>query len=380
MAPSLADLHTNAIVLAAKRKWLDARDSCFIVGLALPVPKRPAHVFDDRRPATAEDVARLAGISQSAVSRAFTEGASISEAMREKVREAAGQLGYRPNLIARSLISGRSNIVGVGIGNLENPFLASTLDMLSLSLAEAGLRLLLFTTNPRGAIETSIQEVLQYRLDALVLLATALSPTLAVQCRDARVPIVLYNRSSSEPGVSTVNGDNAHGATAIADFLLDGGHRRLAFMAGMDESSASREREEAFGAQIGRRKGPPAVRESGQFTHAGGMAAARRLLSRPDRPDAIFCANDDMAIAAIDVARSEFGLKVGQELSVVGFGDVSTARWPSFSLTTFSQPIDKMVAETMGIVAALRDGEIGAVSRVVKGELIIRDSARRPPR
>jgi len=336
------------------------------------------HAGGAGRPATADDVARLAGVSQSAVSRAFTPGASIATATREKVVAAAEQLGYQPNLIARSLISGRSNIVGVGIGNLENPAFAASLDALSLALAEAGLRLLLFTTNTRGQIETPIQEVLQYRLDALVLLSTALSPKLALQCRNAHVPIVLMNRTSAEPHVSSVNGDNLGGARAIAAFLLAGEHKRLAFMAGMEESSASHERERGFGAYLAEQGVGPPIREIGQFTHAGAAAAMRRLLNRTDRPDAVFCANDQMAVAAIDVARYEFGLEVGREISIVGFGDTPMASWPSFAITTFTQPTEAMVAAAMEIIGMLRLGRREAVRSVVEGELVIRSSARRP--
>lgn len=330
---------------------------------------------ENRTVATAHDVARLVGTSKSAVSRAFTPGASVSEALRRKIIAAAEQIGYQPNQIARSLTSGRSNIVGVGISNLNNPFFAYTLQNLSVKLTAAGLRLLLFTTDR----ETPIHEVLHYRLDALVLLSTSLTSKLAEQCQRANVPVVLYNRTiPNSDSVSSVTGNNNGGGMAIAAFLLAGGHQRLAFIAGAQESSTSRDREAGFCAYLANRGAAPAIRDCGHFTRQGAAAATRRLLSAKEPPDAIFCANDEMAIAAIEVARHEFGIVVGRELSIVGFDDIPMAAWPSFSLTTFAQPFDQMVDSTIEIIQGIREGQTEAAHYVIDGSLILRSSARRP--
>jgi DNA-binding LacI/PurR family transcriptional regulator len=330
--------------------------------------------------ATAHDVARLAGVSQSAVSRAFTEGASISAAMRRKVIEAAEALNYRPNLLARSLITGRSKIVGVSMGNLENNFFPLVLDALSIRLSQAGLRLLLFTAQLNAEVDGQIEDVLHYRVDALVLLSTSMSSNLANQCRDAGIPVVLINRTVPDSdAMCSVTGENARGAQEIGRFLLENGYRSLAFMAGFVQSSTSHERERAFTDYLLSQGLPPPIREVGHFTHEGAVAAARRLLSRPDRPDAIFCGNDHMAFATIDVARYEFGLEIGRDVAIVGFDDVPMAAWPSFSLTTFSQPIVAMVERAVDLI--LRFGDVPESERraVVPGALIVRDSARRRP-
>lgn len=328
--------------------------------------------------ATAADVARLAKVSQSAVSRAFTPGASVAPATRERILAAAEQVGYQPDMIARSLMRGRSNIVGVGVGNLTNPFLSATLDLLTIKLADVGLRLLLFPTDDSSVTTVPAREVLQYRLDALVLLATALSPELAGHCARARVPVLLYNRHAPEGAAeSSVSGDNESGGRAVAAFLCGGGHRRFAFMSGIDASLASHQRGEAFAAYLGEQGREPAIVEAGMFTYDGAAAAMRRLLLRADRPDAIFCANDLMAMAAIDVARAEFGLTVGRDVSIVGFDDIAMARWPSFALTTYGQSTTAMVEETVATIQAVRGGS-GALQKTVPGALVIRSSARLP--
>jgi DNA-binding LacI/PurR family transcriptional regulator len=328
--------------------------------------------------ATSADVARLARVSQSAVSRTFTPGASVAPETRRRILAAAEQIGYRPDMIARSLMSGRSNIVGVGCGNLNNPFLSAILDRLTMRLSDAGLRLLLFPSDERSVAHTPSREALQYRLDALVLLASALSPELGEHCARARVPVVLCNRHAADDGEeSSVSGDNYLGGRSVAAFLCAGGHKRFAFISGSEQSQASLQRQNAFEGYL-REHGheAPAI-EAGLFTHGGGAAAMRRLMLRPDRPDAVFCANDLMAAAAIDVARYECGLVVGRDVSIVGFNDIDLASWPSYSLTTYSQSVDNIAEELVEIIEAVRNGS-PRLRKTVPGGLVIRSSARTP--
>ncbi|OAN58516.1 LacI family DNA-binding transcriptional regulator [Sphingomonas sp. TDK1] len=327
---------------------------------------------------TAHDVAREAGVSQSAVSRAFTPGASVASGTRAKILAAAERLGYQPNLIARSLISGRSNIVGIGVGNLRNPFFAEALELFSHALERAGYRLLLFPIDLSTTLNAEIQEVLHYRLDALILLSATLTSALAAQCRRAQVPVILFNRRSDDPEVSSVVGNNIVGARTLAAFLHAGGHARIAIMGGIAGSSTSREREHGFLSYFEEHGLPKPIEERGDFQHDPATAATRRLLTRADRPDAIFCCNDHMAIAALNVARFEFGLEPGRDISIVGFDDVPIAAWPAFSLTTFAQPVATMVDRTIDIIRELRDEPERITHSVVEGTLVVRSSARSP--
>lgn len=330
--------------------------------------------------ATAHDVARAAGVSQATVSRAFTPGSSITDVTRHRIFDVAARLGYQPNAIARSLTSGKSNLVGIGIENLHNPFFSETLEVLSLELAKAGLRLMLFTLNAEDDAGSSVQEVLRYRLDAMVLVSATFSSGFASQCQAARVPVILYNRTNGDGSISSVTGDNAFGARALAAFLIAGEHRRFAFIAGLEDSSTSRARENGFTAYLSEQGLAPPMRACGDFTYAGAAAATRRLLAARHRPDAIFCANDHMATAAIDVAQYEFGIDVGRELSIVGFDDIQVASRPCYALTTFAQRPDLMVQATIDIIQGFRAGETEPVHRIVEGEMVVRSSARRPRR
>lgn len=324
---------------------------------------------------TAFDVAREAGVSQSAVSRAFTPGASISAKKREAILAAADRLGYRPNPLARSLMRGRSNIVGVGVGDLANPFFVQVLELLAKELDAAGLRLMLFPA--RGETnEPTINEILHYRLDAMVLLSVSASSQLTEQCRRAQVPVIHFNRTTQADDASCVVGDNERGAGAIAAHLLAGGHENFAFIAGTPESSTNRERERGFCDQLARHGAAPPIREYGHYSFDGAMAAMRRLLLGGTRPDAIFCANDTMALAAISVARHEFGLDVGRGISIAGYDDVPMAAWPAFSLTSFSQPATAMVAETMRLIGELRIDPSCHRRVIAPGTLVLRGSTR----
>lgn len=333
----------------------------------------------EKQTPTESDVAELAGVSQSAVSRAFTPGASVALETRKKILAAAQSLGYHPNLIARSLSTKRSNIIGLAISSLENPFYAQVVKELSERLSATGRHILLFAASPGEAADPEIETFLSYQIDALILTATSPSKGLVQHCRKSGVPVVLINRDTSLPGVSTVRGENRRAGEIVAAFLVAGGHKRFAFVGGTEMSSVSRDRETAFAAFIkGRGKGPVVIRY-GNYTFEGAAAATRALLSLPHRPDAIFCASDYMAFAALDVARREFGLALGNELSIVGFDDVAEASHAAYDLTTFSQPPAALAREAVAIIdAQIASPRARAERREVHGELVVRGTARAP--
>src|ERR1700761_8811880 len=185
---------------------------------------------------TAYEVAHLAGVSQSAVSRTFTFGASVSERTRGKVLKAAKKLNYRPNLIARSLSTRRSDMVGVIVPPLENHFFPEMLEALSVELSRSGRRMLLFTSSQNSPVEPILEDVLNARVDALVMVASSVSSHFAEECQAIGLPIVLLNRKTDSKSVSSVTSSNRKGAETIAQFLLAGGHKRFAYIAGLESS------------------------------------------------------------------------------------------------------------------------------------------------
>jgi DNA-binding LacI/PurR family transcriptional regulator len=328
-----------------------------------------------KRSPSAHDVAELAGVSQAAVSRAFTEGASISDAMRTRVVRAAQELGYRPNLLARSLITGKSGIIGVVIGNPRNPFCVAALDMLSVRLAEAQKHILVFTVDGACDADVQVSDLINFRVDALVLVSAALSPDTVRECQQVGIPVLYFSRVKQQtPDSSSVTGENRIGASAIARHFVEQGYRRLSHMIGYKDSWTNHEREAGFEGYLRDNGLPRPQTVIGHYQREGAIAAARMLLSQPGRPDAIFCASDHMACATIEVARYEFGLEIGRDLGVAGFDDIEQAAWPSFDLTTYSVPIPAMMDSALAWLL----GETRSLGHVaIPGALVTRGSTRR---
>jgi DNA-binding LacI/PurR family transcriptional regulator len=303
----------------------------------------------------------------------------VAAGTREKVLAAARSLNYRPNLFARSLKTRRSNILGVAVSALDNQFYPDLVQRLSEAFASVGYRLLLFVTHGIAGPDPLLDELLKYRLDGLILASSTVSSALAKACRDAGVPVVMLNNIDPASDVTSVATTNTVGARLIAAFLLAGGHRRFAYIAGLDSELTSYEREAGFTSQLLTSGAAAPDRAVGQFSFEGAAQATRTLLKRRQRPDAIFCANDHMALATVQIARSEFGLVPGRDLSVVGFDNVPVAQWPLFALTTYSQPIVRIVARTVELIcSALEHQHPAEVHARLRGELIVRESARRP--
>ena len=331
------------------------------------------------RAPTETDVAKLAGVSQSAVSRAFTPGASVAKKTRERILEAAKTLGYQTNLMARSLATRRSNIIALAISNLENPFYAQVAKELSERLRDTGRHILLFTTSGDGTADSELEKVLSYQVDALILTATIPSRELTEQCRKNAIPIVQINRESKISGISTVRGENQRAAEQVAEFLIAGGHKKFGFIGGTKGSNTSQIRQDAFADHLKILGFPSLQIAYGDYSFQGAAAATRELLSSNDPVDAIFCASDYMAFAALDVVKREFGLSVPDDISIVGVDDVPEASHSAYDLTTYSQPAASLAEEAIKII----DQQIAqpgrrAQRREVRGQLILRGSTRLP--
>ncbi|PWJ20865.1 LacI family DNA-binding transcriptional regulator [Jannaschia seohaensis] len=329
---------------------------------------------------TSLDVARAAGVSQSAVSRVFTKGASVSEAMEKRVREAAERLGYRPNVLARSLITGRSRIVGLVVAYLDNPFFADAVEKLSHALQAEGYHLLIFTVGNSGAdLDGVVSELMDYQVDALIAASVDLSGALVARCASAGLPVVLFNRGIDKSGMSAVTSDNRAGGRRVAEFLLAGGHERIAHISGWQGSSTGRDRREGFEAGLRAAGAAPLEVIDGRYSRAEAAEAARAMMDRPDPPDAIFVGNDYMALAVMDVLRFDLGLSVPGDVSVVGFDDIAMSAWPAYDLTTLRQPVRRMIAATVEEVLARIDTPSRRPSRIeIEGPLVVRGSARLP--
>ncbi len=327
------------------------------------------------------DVAKLAGVSQAAVSRVFTPGASVSEETRSKVMAAVKQLGYRPNVIARSLVQNSTNIIGLVVKRFTNPFYAHMIQEFTRALQEQGYWTLVFNISEKQELEEALPMALQYRVDGLIITSATLSSKLADECARSGTPVVSFNRYATDGHSHMVCCDNFEGGRMVADALLDAGHKRIAFIAGEESSSTNRDREMGFVKRLEERGHGLDLRESaGDYDYEMGYAAAERLLLLADnsRPDAIFCANDLIAMGALDLARCKLGIKIPEELSIIGFDDIPAAGWPSYQLTTIRQPFGTLVDTTIQVLMdAIHEPDSEIIKKVITPTLIWRESARR---
>jgi DNA-binding LacI/PurR family transcriptional regulator len=331
-------------------------------------------------PATAQEVARLADVSQSAVSRAFTPGASVSQATRERVMAAAKTLGYRPNALARSLITRRSHIVALVMGYLQNQFYPLVIEKLSQLLQREGYHVLMFIADG-DETDGVLQDILQYQVDAIVIASAMLSEDLARQCSDSGVPVVLFNRlpdvgAAGRQRTISVTSDNYRGGRLVAELLLARGHRRIAYLAGLENSSTNLERERGFVDGLAAAGQTVWTRAVGHYSFERAQEATRSLFSGQERPDALFAANDHMAIAALDVLRHTLGLNVPEDVSVVGFDDVPQAAWAGYGLTTVVQDVPAMVEATVQLLKERMNDSAPARSIVIDCQLVERSSVR----
>jgi DNA-binding LacI/PurR family transcriptional regulator len=328
----------------------------------------------DRDP-TSIDVARLAGVSQSTVSRSFDPAAPISPETRERVLTAAAKLGYQPNVIARSLITQQTNIVGMVMANLTaSHFYPRVLEQFTRRLQEMGKQVLLLNAPPGRPVDEMLPQVLGYQVDALIIASlTPGSESINVSSRGGR-PVILFNRYVRDTNASVVCCDNAEGGRLVADHLLDAGYRRLAYVAGQQYSTTNLMRERGFTSRLQERGHGKVERAQAAYSYQAGREAARTLLGGGMPPDAVFCAADIIALGLMDTARKELGLRIPDDLAVVGFDDIPSAAWPAYDLTTIRQPIDEMVAATLDLLEGASGESPVPEIRLLPVELIVRGS------
>ena len=327
---------------------------------------------------TSLDVARRAGVSQSAVSRVFS-GASASKATIIKVRRAAEELGYRPDPIARAMITGKSRIIGLVVAYLDNQFYPLALERLSAVLQAKGYHILVFlASNTETGIVKVMQEFLDYQVDGIITASVGMTNDLTARCAAEGIPIVMFNRGQDGSGISSVTSANTQGGRRVAEFLVAGQHARIAHVAGWEGSSTGRDRRRGFLEGLAAVGAEAVDVIDGMYDRDVAADAARRLMESLQPPDAIFVGNDHMAFAVMDTVR-KLGCSVPGDVSIVGYDDVPLAAWGAYDLTTVRQPLNRMVEATVEtLLAQIADPERPAQKIEIDGPLIIRSSARVP--
>jgi DNA-binding LacI/PurR family transcriptional regulator len=327
---------------------------------------------------SADDVARRAGVSRSAVSRTFTPGASVSDETRRRVISAAEALGYHVNHLARGLIRQRSGIVCLIASDVETPQIARLVRTLTQRLQDNGRVAMLLSLKGADVTSSVLQQALNYRAEATVVMSGTPSESIVRSALASGQRLVLINRSETVTGPDHVRVVNETAGEAALRAFVRAGCRNLAVVGSARRTPSLTAREDSFiGAARVLGIEPQMVREGEGPSYDNGRAAARVLFTGPVRPDAIFCINDLMALGTMDSARLEFGLAIPDDVSVIGFDNIPQAEWLSYRLTTFDQPFDAMADAAVDLIIRERADGAEPVSLAFPPQLVWRDTVRR---
>lgn len=327
---------------------------------------------------TGFDVARRAGVSQPTVSRTLRNLPGTSPQTRARVLDAAKALSYIPSDAGRSLSRRRTQRVAVVSEALTNPYYPELVEPLRRQLALHGYRTVLLTDDAGGS---STDDLADGSYDGAILTTTLRRSTLPRDLTQHQIPHVLVNRLLDEAESSSCGVDNRAGAGAVADLLVDLGHVRIGSIQGPSDTSTGRER--ADGLVRGLRRNGLTLRRHltrrAEFSHDAGRAAALDLLTIADRPTAIACGNDVLALGVLSAA-AEIGLSVPGDLTVIGFDDIAMAGWPLIGLTTAACDLDAMAKVAVDLLLDQLAGDSAAVERRVPVALKLRRTHGKPAR
>lgn len=324
-----------------------------------------------RETVTAMDVAKLAGVSQSSVSRVYFEGASVSDKTRKRVLEAAAELGYRPNVYARSLITNQSKIIGLVMKSVQNPFYAHVLKRFSSIFKQRGYSILFVSTNNDEIQDEDVETLLNYHVAGVIVTDATMSETVGEEFKKNQIPLVFFNRKPSTDVFHSVSCNNLEAGRSIAHFLVSTGSNKLVLVTGNEDTSTSIEREKGFCEVLDQQSISYRTYNS-DYTYEGGYDTAISLLEENKLPSAIFVANDIMALGVLDALRKH-EIQIPEHTRVVGFDNIGMASWPAYDLTTWEQPIEEMIEATVTYLMEEVTSYTGFVQTIeVDGKLIER--------
>jgi DNA-binding LacI/PurR family transcriptional regulator len=323
---------------------------------------------------SAEQVAKLAGVSRSAVSRTFTPGASVAPATREKVLKAAEELGYHVNDLARGVLANHSRLVGIVATRPEVGFRAHLAAALAKALIQRGsIPILINTGQTEDELIAAQKMLIGHRAEATIILSGSPPANFVELANRNGQPLVVIGRT--EPDADHVRAGNSEASRKAAKAFFDQGRRRLAVAASHSATSSIAERETAFVAASEALGASVSVGRGKDSDYDSGIAAARQLFAQAERPDAVYCANDQLAFGLMDYVRTALGLRIPEDVAVIGFDDVPEAAWLSYRLTTFRQDPVVMAQHAVDLVERrLANPDLPLAHERVIPELIIRDS------
>ncbi|WP_372714055.1 LacI family DNA-binding transcriptional regulator [Ilyobacter sp.] len=327
---------------------------------------------------SSKDVAKLAGVSQSTVSRVFNESCKlISEETRNRVIKAANELGYRPSLIARSLKGKSTKIIGIEINDFKNSYYMKALGMFAEAFQERGFNLMIFNAGESENMEEKLKKALEYQVAGLIITRAILSDEYLEWCTRYHIPIFMFNRINHEKHkLSSVVCDNYLGGEKIGELLYNNGFRNIAFISGDENSSTNNGRESGF-SEFLKSKNMTYTKIQGEFSYESGFKSAEQLINSMENTDSIFCASDSIALGVIDYIKNKTSLKIPEDISVVGFDDIDEGGNINYNLTTYKQPIKELIDFTVKeMIDRIENKTDKMINIKLEGEVLIRNSCK----
>lgn len=309
------------------------------------------------RMANSKEVAALANVSQATVSRVFSGQTNIKEKTKQRVLKAAETLGYRPNAIARSLTLNRSNLIAIVTIDVVNPHYNAMINKVADRIQDIGKEPLFFVSPEEKKLDEILSQVLQYRVDAIIVLSAAISSHMAAECEKIQVPVVVFNKYTVNKNIMTVCSDNVQAGWMAANYLYEKGHDSFAFIGSDTFLGTSKERLRGYTDCLNEKGIESCMVQMVPYTYEAGRRAMKAILDSGKKTNAVFCAGDILALGAMDMAKYEYGLKIPQDIAVIGFDNIDATSWSPYSLTTFEQQIDKMLETTFYYLNKKLNGE-----------------------
>tara|TARA_R110001583_G_scaffold2233_7_gene16419 strand:- start:3216 stop:4223 length:1008 start_codon:yes stop_codon:yes gene_type:complete len=328
---------------------------------------------------TSYDVAREAGVSQSAVSRVFRPGLSVSQKTRDKVMTTANRMGYRPNAIARMLITKQSGMVAVIVSSRANVNYPEVLSQVSKQLAAQNKRVLLFTLDDAEGVDELFEQIWTFQVDGVIALAAHFESDRLAQFEQHDIPVVLYNRNVPDSTANTVSCNHELGIKQLIIELENNNPKKYLVLSGPRDSDVANERREIAIKLLKQFAVEDVSILYGDYSYQSGRDCLAKWLQKNPAPDAIICSNDTMAIGVIDEARENHGIHIPNDISVVGFDGITSSAWQSYQITTIKQPVEQLVKAAVGMLLdRIENPDLPPEARVLTGVLIKGNSVKRP--
>ncbi len=327
---------------------------------------------------TLKDVSERAGVSPSAVSRTFTEGASVSAKTRKKVENAALELNYSPNFLARSLTTKRTKLIGLISDNYSNPIFLEVFDLFTKMLQEKGFRPLLYNYSQETNVADAIKMLKQYNVDGVIIASSTVSPEFIEGLKYISCPIVhTFGHYDDDSNINVVGPDNVHGGKLAARILIEKKCQNIIFLGGPEQASSTQDRLKGFEHTL-------ALHDikikkllfCAHYSYDSGKYYMDHFLEKNTLKDidAVFCGDDLICMGAIDAAYMH-GYNIPQDVGFLGFNDIFMGSWGRFKLTTIHQPIKQITSESVDLILSLLENPHQPTqTRLFPCKTVMRDS------